>query len=372
MGSNGVVVQLPNGQCTGSFGTLGALIADGSGNQYILGAAHVFGLGPNGYFTSGSGQPITQPTVTQIDATCPPAASSITGIQVASLSTIIQPNFSKGAMTPADAAMAQVLPGHVSSSILNIPKFSSTPLTVVKKGLQVEEQGGCTALKPGHVITKMLMPKSYKICTTAQLKNVDGKLECAHYGTITVPGNFEIAPAGFANFGDSGAMVMSMSPTCPQPVDLLVGDTSGGADTVATSIPIVLQKLQTAGNYSSALSIVAGGGGCTPAMSQIQVPGGTSADFTLADATDADPDVAQALTVLPDFTSYIDILILDGIVDGVGIDLSGSTAALDVVWDSQTDKDDATIPPIPSTYEGVPVEQHVIETVDLTTAVWGS
>ncbi len=89
----------------------------------------------------------------------------------------------------------------------------------------------------------------------------------------------------------------------------------------------------------------------------------------MQDATIADPDVAQALTVLPDFTAYVAILIDDGVVDGVGIDLSGSTAALDVVWDSQTDENDATVPPIPSSYEGVPVEQHIIQTVDLTTAV---
>jgi len=357
--------------CFVSFGSPAALVADSSGNQYILGAAHVFALGLTGYFASGSGQAITQP---EPEPPSPPPACSVTpaqvsSVQVASLSTVIQPNFSAHATTPADAALAQVLPGEVSSAILNIPVFSSTPLAVVKKGLQVQKEGACTGLTPGHVITKMLIPKRFRICTSAQpLKlDINGKIICKNSNVETIPNNFEVEPADFGEEGDSGALVTTVG-TCPQPVGMLGGGNTVGTAAVVTAIPKVLQALQSAGSFSG-LSIVAGGGGCTPSTSQIQVPGGSSADFTLQDATIADPDVAQALTVLPDFTSYVEILILDGVVDGVGIDLSGSTAALDVVWDSQAYEDDATIPPIPSSYEGVPVEQHIIETVDLTSAL---
>ena len=216
----------------------------------------------------------------------------------------------------------------------------------------------------GHVITKMLMPERYHIALTAQLKfNGSGDLVPSSTGDITVPNNFEVAPGNFSKGGDSGALVTTVS-TCPQPVGLLVA--GNGPHTIVTSLPSVLQALQNAGGFSP-LSVIPGGGGCTPALSQIQVPGGSSADFTLADATVADPDVAQALTVLPDFSSYLNLLIQDRAVDGIGIDLSGSTAALDVVWDSEADKDDNPIPPIPSSYEGAPVEQEIISTVDLTT-----
>jgi hypothetical protein len=218
-------------------------------------------------------------------------------------------------------------------------------------------------------LPKMLMPEHYTICVTAQMKVVNNKLVCASNKLITVLNNFEVKGKDFGDPGNSGALVTTLGP-CPQPVGMAVAEKDDGSAAVVTAIPKVLQALNTAGGYSG-LSIVAGGGGCTPSTSQIQVPGGSSADFTLQDATIADPDVAQALTVLPDFTQYVAILIDDGVVDGVGIDLSGSIASLDVVWDSQTDEDDATIPPIPSSYEGVPVEQDIIGNVDLTTGATG-
>ncbi len=50
-------------------------------------------------------------------------------------------------------------------------------------------------------------------------------------------------------------------------------------------------------------------------------------------------------------------------VAGVGIDLSGSTAALDVVVYSSADLDPYHIC-IPATFEGIPVEQEVIKTIE--------
>lgn len=60
-GSNSTPAFLANGGCTIEFGTLGALLVDQNNIQYILSAAHVLALGTNGYFTTGTPEPITQP-----------------------------------------------------------------------------------------------------------------------------------------------------------------------------------------------------------------------------------------------------------------------------------------------------------------------
>jgi hypothetical protein len=55
-----------------------------------------------------------------------------------------------------------------------------------------------------------------------------------------------------------------------------------------------------------------------------------------------------------------------GEVDGVGIDLSGSGAVLDIIFDS-SDEMNSIGYLFPSTYEGVLVEQSVINIIDTST-----
>jgi hypothetical protein len=99
---------------------------------------------------------------------CSPDPNVTAYRQVATLSTVIEPDFAKGAIMPTDAAL--VLPGKVSSSILSSPVFSSAVLTFVKKGLKVQKEGACKDFTSGHVITKMLVPVRYKICLQAAVK----------------------------------------------------------------------------------------------------------------------------------------------------------------------------------------------------------
>jgi hypothetical protein len=134
------------------------------------------------------------------------------------------------------------------------------------------------------------------------------------------------------------------------------------AHAIVTALPWVLQELESAGGYSS-LSVVAGGGGCTPSTGEIELPDGTG--YTMEDPTVADPDVVEALAALPDLTSQLNFWIQQGYIDGIGIDLSGTTAALDVVWDSASVE---TPYVVPAMFEGVPTENDVIETVDLTSS----
>ncbi len=249
---------------------------DGSDHEYILGAAHALALGPSGYLTGASSEPITQPMTPPIDppANCNPEPDILSFRQVATLSTVIQPDFTNGAITPADAALAQVLPGKVSSSILGISVFSSAVLAVVKKRLEVQKEGATTQLTLGHVITKMLVPAKYKVCTNAQVKrNSLGNVVCKNHGVIKIAHAFKVKPASFAEEGDSGALVTTVGP-CPQPVGMVVGRNSAGTAVIVASLPDVLAALQRAGGYSS-LSVVGGGGGCTSSTSEIELPDGT-------------------------------------------------------------------------------------------------
>ena len=92
----------------------------------------------------------------------------------------------------------------------------------------------------------------------------------------------------------------------------------------------------------------------------------TTADVSLEDPTVADPDVAEALVARADMLSNDSLLTLamnDGDVEGVGIDLSGSTAVLDIIFDSSHDlKTFGSL--FPTSYEGVPVKETVIHVID--------
>ncbi len=357
-GANSSVNFEPNiGECFTEAGTLGAVVADQDGTQYILSVAHFLAIGPSGYFATGSPQPITQPDVVQVVAHCNdinPAV--ITSLQVATLSTVVPVSFT--GLNQADAAIARVLPGKVSSSIVGIPKFSGTALKVVKAGLIVQQTGAVSGNKTGKVISKVLMPARYKVCRhipTTPGQTVNG---CG-FAVIRVNNTFEVGPGRFGRAGDSGALVLTTGP-CPQPVGVLLGGAdAAGTAVLVESIGSTLQALQSAGGYSS-LSIVPGGGGCNQSVAQIQLPDGST---TLEDPTVADPDVAQALAVLPDLSSapLIYVGMLEGSIDGIGIDLSVSPAALDVVVDSSADLDPYHVA-IPATFEGVTVEQDVIKT----------
>jgi hypothetical protein len=358
-GSNGAVSSTTF-PCFGIGGTLGALVADQNGTEYILSNAHVFAVGPSGFFANGYPEPITQPSPFGVVSTCEAITPAlIASIQVATLSTVAPLNFD-GSMSQADAAIAKVLPDMASSSISEIPFFSGVQLKVVKKNLQVQMTGAASGNTIGHVISKMLMPADVTVCQHIPTAKGETKKTCG-LTTIKLNNTFDVKPGNFAQHGDSGALVLTVGP-CPQPVGVLVS--GNGSKAVVEAIGSTLNALQSAGGYSS-LSIIPGGTSCTPSVTQIQVPGGSSSDWTLEDPTVADPDVAQALVVLPDLTSALAYLIDDGWVDGIGIDLSGSVASLDVVWDSAADEADSPTN-IPSTYEGVPVEQNVIETYDLS------
>ncbi len=211
----------------------------------------------------------------------------------------------------------------------------------------------------GHVVSKMLMTEKVKGCQ--YISTTGSTTKNCGYSELKIGNSFEVKIKNKP--GDSGALVLTTGP-CPQPVGVLVAGENGLA--VVESIGTTLQALQSAGGYSS-LSVVPGGGGCTPSTAEVEDT--TTGDVSLEDPTFADPDVAEALVARADMLSndsLVTAMMNDGYVDGVGIDLSGSTAALDIIFDSSSELSGLGYL-FPTSYEGVPVEQSVINTIDTST-----
>ena len=113
-GNSGFNTESVYPECLAYGGTLGALLQDAAGTQYILSDAHVLALGPTGYYASGSNVPIVQPF--QGDAyptflSCPPTPIQIAAITVGTLSTVLPLNLN--GVSSQDAALARAFTGSV-------------------------------------------------------------------------------------------------------------------------------------------------------------------------------------------------------------------------------------------------------------------
>jgi hypothetical protein len=114
-------------------GTLGSMVQDGSGTQFVLSNNHVL----DDINKGKRGDPIVQPGLADVACVQDPTTA------VANLSRAVKINF--GGTNTVDAAIAQVIPGDVSSSIMNIGPISSTTVAP-SPGLAVQKQGTATCL----------------------------------------------------------------------------------------------------------------------------------------------------------------------------------------------------------------------------------
>lgn len=212
--SGGSVVDLANGYCCS--GTLGALVQDGSGNQYILSNAHVFA----GDIVSGGnsrsaavGDPINQPGY--IDVGCQDLAADY----VATLSDWVP----LGSGT-VDAAIAEVADGAVdpAGSILEIGTISSTTAAAYIDQA-VKKSGRTSGLTKGKVA-------ALNVDVSVQYSD-----ECAgNYFVTSYSGQILVTPGKFLKSGDSGSLMVENVGTDPQPVGLLYA----GSKRVAVAHPI--------------------------------------------------------------------------------------------------------------------------------------
>jgi len=224
--------------------------------------------------------------------------------------------------------------------------------------MPVQKFGAQTGLTQGQIlVTHVVKPVAINLCK--HIETTKGSTASCNLQPVLFKNLIRTTSLG--ELGDSGALVLTTG-TCPQPVGLLEGGDSG--KTVSYVIPManVTAGLisASAGAYTN-LSVVPGGGGCTPAS--------TAPDSDVVAAMDARPALLELFGSNPNFQNCI--------VD-IAIDLSQSTATLDttavdgsVVVNGVSEtctqvvqNNVAAMLGSQPSYNGVPVETSTIETVD--------
>ena len=215
--SGGSVVDIANGYCCS--GTLGALVVDVSGTQYILTNTHVLAgdvvPGGNGV-VAAVGDPVNQPGY--VDVQC----QSIPDDYVGSLSDWVE--LAPGGVSIVDAAIAEALPDMVDPDgrILEIGTLSSATAAAYLNQ-PVKKSGRTSGLTRGKVVA---------IDSTVSVQYSD---ECAGAGFVTTfVGQILVSPGKFIKPGDSGSLMVEDVKANPRAVGLLYA----GSSRVAVGNPI--------------------------------------------------------------------------------------------------------------------------------------
>ncbi len=217
-------------------GTLGALLQDASGNQYVLSNNHVFARSDQAL----GGETIIQPGL--IDNGCTPYGVGPGTTPVATLTGY--PALSSPA-TNVDAAIARVTPGLVDprGSILELgAKQADGTLAAAPPG--ISSTGG----KGEAATLGMMVAKSGRTtgltCAAVSAIDVDVRVDyftdCAettHAMSKTFTNQIAIAGTGFTDAGDSGALVVDSATA--EPVGLFfAGGTDGNGVEHAIAGPV--------------------------------------------------------------------------------------------------------------------------------------
>lgn len=215
--SGGNVLDLANGYCCS--GTLGALVEDAAGTQYILSNTHVFAgdsaAGGNGD-VSRVGDPIDQPGL--VDIRCQDVPADYVAY-VSDWAPLIP-----GGTSSVDAALAEVVPGMVkpTGDILEIGTISSTPAPA-QINQAVKKSGRTSGVTTGKVVA---------LDATV---TVTYGTECAGPSYVsTFTGQILVSPGKFLKSGDSGSLMLENKPANPCAVGLLFA----GSSRVAVANPI--------------------------------------------------------------------------------------------------------------------------------------
>lgn len=200
-------------------GTLGALVEDTAGAQYILSNNHVLARTN----LAAAGEDIIQPGL--IDQS--PVCAKDTNDTVADLSAFVPILFkTKGTMptNTVDAAIAQVRPGAVdpNGAILDIGTISNATLSPTLN-LPVKKSGRTTGLTHGTITSvNVTVDVSYsKTCGSGNQ-------------TARFVNQIFVSPGSFLGSGDSGSLMVEDVAPAPRAVGLLFA----GSSTVAVANPI--------------------------------------------------------------------------------------------------------------------------------------
>jgi hypothetical protein len=244
-GSN-VDYDANSGQLTDCCGgTLGALLQDASGNQYVLSNNHVFARSDQAI----PGETMIQPAL--IDNGCTPYGVGPGTTPVATLTGY--PSLSSPS-TNVDAAIARVTPGLIDSrgNILEFgAKQSDGTLTAAPPGIS------STAGKGESASLGMMVAKSGRTtgltCAAVSAVSVDVVVdyftdcaETARSMTKTFTNQIAIAGASFSDAGDSGALVVDSANA--EPIGLFFAggtDANGVEHAIANPVSDVLGALDS-------------------------------------------------------------------------------------------------------------------------------
>ena len=209
--SGGNIKDISKGFCYG--GTLGALVKDASGNQYILSNNHVLARTN----AAALGEDIIQPGLIDQSPGCFKDSTDI----VAELSYFVSINFRKGTMraNAVDAAIAQVRVGNVDPTgfIIDIGTLSSDTVAP-SLSMSVKKSGRTTGLTYGDITAvNATIDVSYGSGKTARFTN-----------------QIVVGPGSFIAAGDSGSLMVENVVTDPRAVGLLFA----GGSTTAIANPI--------------------------------------------------------------------------------------------------------------------------------------
>ncbi|MFZ3382436.1 MAG: hypothetical protein WA144_00780 [Candidatus Methanoperedens sp.] len=209
--SGGNINDIKRPYCFG--GTLGSLVQDASGNQYILSNNHVLARENK----APIGEDIIQPGL--IDQGCYKDANDV----VADL-TAFKPFLFKGT-NYVDAAIAKVRVNKVDTSgfILGIGTVNKDIISDPVVGMGVKKSGRTTGLTKGS-ISAVHVTVSVKYSTR----------------TAKFADQILITPGVFSDGGDSGSLIVEDVDSNPRPVGLLFAGSS--TSTVANPISYVLSS----------------------------------------------------------------------------------------------------------------------------------
>ena len=237
-------------------GTLGSLIEDANGRQYLLSNNHVLARSDQ----ASAGDTIVQPGL--IDNNCVPYGDGPGTTSIASLSAWLPLS---ATTTNADAAIAQVTAGTVdpSGSILELGSrqpdgtLSAAPPGISSTGgkgesaslsLNVAKSGRTTGLTCAGISALSLDV------------NVDYFTDCAEtkpYLTKTYTNQLAITGNQFSDAGDSGSLVVDTANA--EPVGLFFAggtDTTGASQGVANPAPDVIRELSSLGSGATSYTFV--------------------------------------------------------------------------------------------------------------------
>ena len=198
-----------------SAGTLGSLVANKHGRQFILSNNHVLADENR----AEKGDLITQPG--SLDDGCRFRKTN----RVARLRKFIPIDFSGNNLV--DAAMAVAISSKVDTggSILGIGQVSTTAADPAI-GMNVKKAGRTTGVTSGQIsAVNVTVNVGYSSGRVARFVN-----------------QILITPGSFSSPGDSGSLIVKQTSSCPQPVGLLFAGSS--TITVANPIKTVYKKLR--------------------------------------------------------------------------------------------------------------------------------